>query len=277
MEYIVLENRRRVEAAGHSSKGNQLKWYQNGKWYKADHMGYEALAEVLVSALLQKSAVKNLVVYEQVQIEYKDRILNGCKSRNFLREGEELITVDHLYRQFTGRNLTAELAGFSEISDRILHLVNRVEEFTGLLGFGAYLTTALAIDAFFLNEDRHTNNIAVIYNAAADQFRLCPYFDHGLSLFADTAVDFPWNLSVEECRKKIVAKPFCNSFEDQLEAAEELYGADFRLNFTMQDVEQVLQQFRGFYKREILERVLQVIREQRRKYQYMFQQDLCFA
>lgn len=50
----------------------------------------------------------------------------------------------------------------------------------------------LEIDAFFLNEDRHTNNIAVQYNAADDTYALCPLFDNGLSLLADTNMDFPW-------------------------------------------------------------------------------------
>lgn len=27
-----------------SSKGNQLKWYRDDIWYKADYMGYEGLA-----------------------------------------------------------------------------------------------------------------------------------------------------------------------------------------------------------------------------------------
>ena len=35
---------------------------------------------------------------------------------------------------------------------------------TGLTGTGPYLTTVLELDCFFLNEDRHTNNLAVIRN-----------------------------------------------------------------------------------------------------------------
>ena len=47
----------------------------------------------------------------------------------------------------------------------------------------------LEIDAFFLNEDRHTNNIAVQYNVADDTYALCPLFDNGLSLLADTNIN----------------------------------------------------------------------------------------
>ena len=35
-----------------SSKGNQEKWLDQGKWYKRDQVGYEALAETFTSMLL---------------------------------------------------------------------------------------------------------------------------------------------------------------------------------------------------------------------------------
>ena len=35
-----------------SSKGNQLKWEEQGIWYKADYTGYEGLAEYVISGLL---------------------------------------------------------------------------------------------------------------------------------------------------------------------------------------------------------------------------------
>ena len=40
-----------------SSKGNQEKWFdkETNKWYKLDQFGYEALAETLISRLLEKS------------------------------------------------------------------------------------------------------------------------------------------------------------------------------------------------------------------------------
>ena len=40
-----------------SSKGNQIKWENNGMWYKADYMGYEGLAEYMISHLLAKSTL----------------------------------------------------------------------------------------------------------------------------------------------------------------------------------------------------------------------------
>ena len=34
-----------------SSKGNQLKWENEGIWYKADYTGYEGLAEYVLSLI----------------------------------------------------------------------------------------------------------------------------------------------------------------------------------------------------------------------------------
>ena len=73
MEMIDLSRLEPQETLNHTSKGNQLKWKCDGCWYKADHMGYEGLAETIVSALLAKSTVQYpFVVYEYSQIKYKD-------------------------------------------------------------------------------------------------------------------------------------------------------------------------------------------------------------
>ena len=92
----------------HSSKGNQLKWNpaNTETWYKADYMGYEGLAEVLVSSLLGKSSLSYpFVAYQPVQIEYKGQMIRGCVSRDFLKEGEILIPLEKLYRRYTGESL----------------------------------------------------------------------------------------------------------------------------------------------------------------------------
>lgn len=79
---------------------------------------------------------------------------------------------------------------------------------TGIQNFGAYLTAMLEIDAFFLNEDRHTNNIAVLYDTETEQYSLSPLFDQGLCLFADTSNDYPLDLPMDVCMERIEAKPF---------------------------------------------------------------------
>lgn len=56
-----------------SSKGNQLKWYDEGIWYKADYTGYEGLAEYMISQLLKKSTLadEEFVLYDLEKIRYK--------------------------------------------------------------------------------------------------------------------------------------------------------------------------------------------------------------
>ena len=71
MEIIDLSKLEPQETLNHTSKGNQLKWKCDGYWYKADHMGYEGLAETIVSAMLEKSTIKYpFVVYEYSQIKF---------------------------------------------------------------------------------------------------------------------------------------------------------------------------------------------------------------
>ena len=60
MKNINLDKYSPFHKTGHTSKGDQRKWEIDGIWYKADYMGYESLAEVLVSRLLKKSSLQNL-------------------------------------------------------------------------------------------------------------------------------------------------------------------------------------------------------------------------
>lgn len=73
----------RKENQGRIPKWNQPKWMLDGKWFKVDHMGYEALAEVLTARLLKQSNVFNFVEYEPVLIQYQGKELPGCASKNF--------------------------------------------------------------------------------------------------------------------------------------------------------------------------------------------------
>ena len=259
-----------IETVGHSSKGNQLKWKYKNQWYKADHMGYEGLSEVVISRLLVKSNIKDYVKYFKSDLSYYDRIYHGCYSENFLSDSEELITVNRLYRQFTGREVTKELAKLQDPQERIAFFVDVIEEITGLKYFGTYITIEMTIDAFFLNEDRHMNNIAVIYDTETEEYRYCPYFDNGLSLFSDIENDFPLKKDIMECRKMITAKPFDRDFDLQLDAAEKLYGQGVSFSFGVKDVQRVLEEFRDVYEADILKRVEEVLRYQISKYQYLF-------
>nr|WP_294662800.1 hypothetical protein [uncultured Blautia sp.] len=270
MKKIVLDTVSPLHKTGHTSKGDQRKWKIEDTWCKADYMGYESLSEVMVSALLERSSLSYpFVSYQHVRIEYKGNMINGCSSRDFLQQDQILIPVEKLYRQYTGESLAVKLSEFQDVSEKIQYLVEEMEEITHIEDFGKYITAILEIDAFFLNEDRHTNNIAVIYNEKTGQYSLSPIFDQGLCLFSDTSYDYPIDLSVEKCMEKIEAKPFHSDFDVQLETAEELYGNQIEFMFTIKDVQEILNQFERSYSDKIRERVESLLRTQIRKYAYL--------
>lgn len=150
-------------------------------------------------------------------------------------------------------------------------MVDFVEKHTGIRDFGPYLTAMLEVDAFFLNEDRHTNNIAVLYDDTDETYSLCPLFDNGLSLLSDTSLDFPLERPLEDCLQAIEAKPFSRHFYDQLDAAEGLYGIQLRFSFGSHDVKDIIDAFRSEYGNDICNRCEALIRRQMHHYSYLIQ------
>lgn len=269
MDKIDLDAITQEPIQGHTSKGDQPKWQLDGKWYKADHMGYEALAEVLISRLLKRSNVTNFVEYEPVLIWYKGQEVPGCVSRNFRGKDEMLVPFERLHRAYKGRGLAATLGGMSDPLERIQYTVDFIEQTTGLTGVGAYLTLLLELDSFFLNEDRHTNNLAVIRSEKTKEFRLCPIFDNGLALLSDLN-DYLLDKDVYDCIRRVRAKPFDLDFDVQVEVAEELYGMQLKFSFTKKEVSKELEFVKELYDERIHGRVERVLLEQMRKWQVYF-------
>ncbi len=254
-----------------SSKGNQNKWCADGVWYKEDGLGYEALAEVFVSRLLEKTNIDHYVVYEYEWLEKHGRMCRGCRSNNFmLPEDDKVISVDRLFQIYYGESAAKAVLKFPELTDRIQYVVDSVEKATGLEDFGIYLKKMITLDALFLNEDRHFHNIAVIQKKDGT-YRECPIFDHGAALFSDVTEDYPLHMSAEDCYQTIQAKPFSTDFDSQLDACDVLFGGfRFQAKFTAKDVEQILAEFQGIYEDEILYRIRETMRIQMRKYSYLF-------
>ena len=256
--------------ARQSSKGNQLKWENAGIWYKADYTGYEGLAEYMISHLLRKSTLEEneFVCYELEQIKYGTVIYNGAKSKNFLNEDWQIITLERLFGNFFGESLYKALYRIPEHEERLQFLVQQVERMTGLQNFGIYMNKLLTIDALFLNEDRHTHNIAVLMNGKGG-YTYCPIFDNGLALLSDIN-DYPLDKDVYDYIRRVQAKPFDLDFDVQVEAAEELYGMQLKLSFSRKEISKELKFVTELYGEKIYRRVEQVLFEQMRKYQIYF-------
>lgn len=260
MKLVKLSEKEIIESAMHSSKGNQPKWCVKNIWYKADHMGYEGLAEVVVSRLLKYSNITNFVEYNPVKIEYGYHCRSGCYSKNFLEKGYELIPLERLHRLYKGKGLSKKLKELSDTKSKIEYTVDFVQSVTDLKNFGEYLTAMLEIDALFLNEDRHTNNIAVIRNPETNHFTLCPYFDMGLSLLSDLD-EFWLEGDTENHIKRVSAKPF-GSFDLQVKAAQDLYGKQLKTCFTENNLNEIFDDLREYYNESIVKRVKFIIIKQ---------------
>lgn len=252
-----------------SSKGNQLKWYDGKFWYKADYTGYEGLSEYVISHLLQKTSLneREYVLYDTEEIKYNSQIFRGCKSENFLDDDWQIITLERLFQNFMGEGLNKCIYRINENVDRLKFLVKQTERITGLNDFGEYISKLLTVDSFFLNEDRHTHNIAVLMNGKGE-YRYCPIFDNGAGLLADTTIDYPLNCDIYELEEKVQPKTFCQDFDEQLELAERLFGQKIKFYFDKSDVIRVLDNVE--YDEKIKARVRNIIFDKMRKYQYLF-------
>ena len=253
-----------------SSKGNQLKWTDGEFWYKADYTGYEGLAEYMVSNLLRYSDLRpeEYVLYETEEIKYGSQVYKGCRSRNFLKKGWQLITLERLFQIQFGESLYKAVYQVPDYEKRLRFLVEQTERVTGLEDFGAYMCKVLTVDAVFLNEDRHTHNIAVLWDGDSG-FDYCPIFDQGAGLLADTIMDYPLEQDVFELMTKVEAKTFCRSFEEQLDIAEGLYGEQIHFQFGEKEIRELLERDE-VYPIEVKNRVYMILLQQRRKYQYLF-------
>lgn len=260
---IKVENRQ-------SSKGNQQKWLKDGTWYKADYTGYEGLAEYMVSHLLQKSSLskEEYVLYDTEQMQYKAARFRGCKSKDFLPEGWNLITLERLFQNMYGQSLNRSIYHIQNYENRLEFIVNQTIRMTGLEKFGEYMSKLLTIDALFLNEDRHTHNIAVLMDEAGE-FHYCPFFDHGAGLLSDVTMDYPMNRDIYEAIDDVDAKTFCRNFEKQLEIAEKIYGTNMKFYFSKKDIEMLLNEDK-YYTMDEKMRVQEILAEQMRKYKYLF-------
>ena len=262
-KYIVQINRS-------SSKGNQLKWYDGSFWYKADNNGYEGLSEYVVSKLLSKSSLKEyeFVDYELETIKYKSQVFNACKSKNFLKPESQIITIQRLFDSLSSVSLDDVLNSLVTTKEKVKYIVDNVVSFTGLNDFGEYLYRLYVVDGLFLNDDRHTHNIAIIKNKD-DSFDYCPIFDNGACLLSDTKIDYPLVDNTLDMIKKVKPKMFDCDFIDVINDLENLYGINITFSYNEKDIDSIVDEI-NIYDDRILKRVKRILKYQKNKMSYFF-------
>ncbi len=253
-----------------SSKGNQLKWENESIWYKADYTGYEGLAEYVISHLLKLTNLNEgeYVLYEPEQIKYKRQIYNGVRSRAFIDEDWQIITLERLFKNVYNESLTSVLWHMSDVKERLEFLVNAIKNITGLNNWGEYICRLFTIDAFFLNEDRHMHNIAVLMNGKGE-YKYCPVFDNGAGLLSDTTMDYPMEQDIYQMISEVKSKSVSQDFDEQLDVAENLYGQNLQFLFTKKNVSDIVNNA-DMYPLEERKRVQLIIYSQMNKYKYLF-------
>lgn len=263
-ECDVLENEYQ------SSKGNQLKWKNNNHWYKADYSGYEGLAEYLVSSLLEYSTLstKEYTAYQVEEISYKRSVFRGAVSEDFLFDDWQIITLERLFQNRYNRSFYQAIWSIKDVDKRFRFICSEVEKMTGLQNFGRYLNILFTIDAFFLNEDRHMHNIAVLMNSRGD-FAYCNIFDNGACLLSDTTMDYPMSGDVYELISESHSKTISRDYAEQLDVSERIAGRNISFSFAKKDVEVILEA-ENVYGEEEKERVRKIVFEQMRRYSYLF-------
>ena len=235
-----------------SSKGNQEKWYDqvSDRWYKLDQFGYEALAETVISTVLEQSNIQTdtpftFVRYHMERLRVHGRERTGCSSKNFLQPGQALITINHLLSSYLGKPLREKLVRLPSDKKRIAYLAEATAELTGLELFPQYLTLLFEVDALFCNDDRHLNNIAVIEQNG--KFDYCPIFDNGAGLLSNTQLS-QMDILPPALISALQARPFNTTFTRQMNTARSLYGMQLVMpKLTTSDIREVLGPVLNYY------------------------------
>lgn len=255
-----------------TSKGNQLKWNIGEYWIKADGVGYEGLAEYIVSCILEKSNVDRYCKYDVISIKYKTDVFTGCISRDFLPNGYTLVTLETLGRAFKNESIGEFLAKPGFADDKVDAVINFLRELK-IPEVEKYITALIELDSLTLNDDRHTNNIAFLRQD--DVLIPAPIFDNGGALLSNT-MEYSRQYSPRHLIANISAKPFSSSFFRQKQIFERKYGQNFQTRFTKDDLRACLDYASSIYTDDqIIKRVEITLLEQMDKNKDLFVEETC--
>lgn len=204
-----------------TSKGNQRKWYKDGlyikeQFYYQNKYWRDDLVENIASCIGQQFETNEYVLEQHLcTINDGNNSTHGVFSKDFCSEGEKYLSLQRLLD--TNKSSFDTDMGCPE---RYEFLLNFLQEVTDL-PFGRYLDTMIILDYLVGNEDRHLNNIGVIWNGT--KFRYAPLFDFGLGLFEhDRKYE---GVPFAKCLNKMESKPF---------SSDNQRIVDYRLNYGIQ-------------------------------------------
>ena len=89
------------------------------------------------------------------------------------------------------------------------------------------MTLLFEVDALFLNDDRHLNNIAVLEQNG--KYDYCPIFDNGAGLLSNVQMS-PMDIDPKALIAVQRARPFNTTFNRQIGTVRSLYGYQLRMS-----------------------------------------------
>ena len=205
MKEYLLDDSYLVRTSG-TSDGTQDKYCKDGVWFKVDRYGGEGIAESVASIILKGSGLS-----ESQFVEYEPCLINGkkgCCCKDFLNPGEDFITFYRLFKNINGRDL-ATVCSKMDYDDAIEYVISFIQQQTKL-DIHEYLANTFELDKLILNEDRHFNNLGIIFNGTA--FRTAPIFDNGKSFLIGNKKAAE-KTTLQEKVQTAYAKAFSPSFD----------------------------------------------------------------
>ena len=252
-----------------ASTGNQRKWFDGDYVYKEDLLGYEGLVETLASRLAAQTNLTRFGVTMYEPVFYKGKLC--CKSRNFNPDKVEELSLHKFLLSYYGTDLNGVYTIYLNTCDTLLETMFDFVRETVFTAYGydikEWLALTLKFDWLILNEDRHFRNL--VFLKTSDGYRPSPLFDNGAGLLADTTMDYPMSGDVYLLMKESKAKTICDSFDEQLDISETLYGENIKFNFTQKDVRELLENVTEYTQVE-KNRVERIVCAQMNKYGYLF-------
>ena len=244
-----------------SSMGDQEKWVIGDIFLKRDTLGYEGLAEVLVSELESRIVNRDFsyVDYKLCNIYNGEDTSVGCYSHNFLKEDESFISVYDLIESFGKLNEFRKVYS-SGGKDVVRFLSSHMSDWTGISedDILKYFSNMVRLDYLILNEDRHYRNFGVVYSEE-NGYSLSKIFDNGLSLLSNLNEYGADGYNVEYLIRRVKSRTFSTSFKKQVNYFSgfdklKIRDVDYFGNFDIEKYEIP-------YSKKIIYRALYVIRK----------------
>ena len=255
-----------------NTAGTQDKWKIGNMWYKSDDFNHEGLAETICSDMLRKSNVERFAIYEPELIQYRGKILTGCKSENFLRPWERLVESLKLFETYNKDDkIKPDNESLLNPKQSIQDFINTMIDITNLTGFDQYLTQMFEFDMITLNPDRHYGNISVIEKD--DKYNYAPFFDQGRSFALQDSL---WDNGklIEKIVDSVESRPFSGIFSKQTHLLEDISKSKpLKLEYTKDDLRNSLDKCSDIYPDEILKRAELIFDFQYEKYREYFISD----